>query len=117
MGDPALDPVIHQANRLRVMTLLFKNRELAFTTLRNLLGMTDGNLASHLSKLEAARYVKTGRVLVGVGFEVHAKITEDGSRAFRAYLGSLRRWLEEAEPAAVGNGPMGLPGLGEPRPM
>ena len=40
------------------MTVLFKNRELAVTTLKRQLGMTDGNLASHLAKLSEAGYVK-----------------------------------------------------------
>lgn len=98
MDSGDLDPVLHQASRLRIMTALFKNRELAFTTLRELLGLTDGNLASHLRRLEGAGYVRQGRVLVGVGFEVHAKITEDGSAAFRSYLARLRVLLEELEP-------------------
>ena len=92
-----LDPVIHQASRLRVMTLLFRNRQLAVTNIRDTLAMTDGNVASHLSKLEAAGYVRTGRVLAGVTFEVHAKITDEGSAAFRTYLGHLRGLLGQAE--------------------
>lgn len=93
--DVVLDPVLHQAIRLRIMTVLYKNRELAVTTIRNQLELTDGNLASHLTKLSEAGYVKTGRVLAGLTFEVHAKITEQGSAAFKAYLHALRRVLEE----------------------
>lgn len=100
MEPPPLDPVIHQASRLRILALLYRNRELAFTTIRNLLGFTDGNLASHLSRLDAAGYVRTGRVLVALSFEVHAKITQTGSAAFRAYLAQLRGLLEAAEPGA-----------------
>lgn len=90
------------------MGLLFRNRKLAVTTVRDELGMTDGNLASHLLKLEAAGYVKQGRVLVGLGFELQVKITEAGSVAFRGYLAGLRRYLEglpEAETATLGEAP------------
>lgn len=97
--EPALDSILHQAQRLRIMTLLFKNRELAVTTIKRQLAMTDGNLASHLARLEDAAYVKTGHVLVGVSFESHAKITQTGSEAFRTYLQALRRILEDVPDA------------------
>lgn len=99
MDPPVLDPVLHQAQRLRIMTVLFKNRELAVTTIKRQLNMTDGNLASHLGKLSDVGYVKTGHVLVGVSFESHAKITSLGSDAFRTYLQSLRQILEEVPDA------------------
>lgn len=97
--EPPLDPILHQAQRLRIMTLLFKNRELAVATIKRQLAMTDGNLASHLARLEEASYVKTGHVLVGVSFESHAKITAAGSEAFRTYLRALRRILEDVPDA------------------
>jgi DNA-binding MarR family transcriptional regulator len=75
------------------MTMLYKNRQLAVTTLRDALDMTDGNVASHLAKLERSGYVKTGRVLAGLSFEVHARLTEEGSAAFRNYLAALRGFL------------------------
>src|SRR5688572_3901326 len=99
MDPPVLDPVLHQAQRLRIMTVLFKNRELAVSTVKRQLSLTDGNLASHLARLAEAGYVKTGHVLVGVSFESHAKITQKGSEAFLAYLQSLRRILEEVPDA------------------
>lgn len=78
-----------------MLTLLYRNRELAVTTIRDALAMTDGNLASHLSRLEAAGYVKTGRVLAALTFEVHAKITDAGSDAYRRYLAALRSFLDD----------------------
>lgn len=83
------------------MTVLFRNRELAVQTLRRELDLSDGNLASHLGKLGAAGYVETPRRLVGLRFEVHAKITGQGSDAFRAYLAALRSIVEQAEAAPV----------------
>jgi DNA-binding MarR family transcriptional regulator len=99
VDPPPLDPILHQAQRLRIMTVLFRNRELAVATIKRQLGLTDGNLASHLTRLEEAGYVKTGHVLVGVSFEVHAKITSPGSQAFRSYLGALRTILEQVPDA------------------
>lgn len=95
-----LDPVIHQATRLRIMTALHRNREATFTQLRDALALTDGNLASHAATLERAGYVLAPRVLTPRGFEVRLRITQEGSRAFRVYVDALRALLDE--PAAVG---------------
>ncbi|MGQ0536924.1 MAG: transcriptional regulator [Methanobacteriota archaeon] len=94
MPEDELDPVIHQPVRLRIMTALHKNREASFTGLRDGLGLTDGNLASHVARLEAAGYVVSGRVLAGLHFEVRYRITPEGSEAFRRYLEALRRLLD-----------------------
>jgi len=94
-----LDPLLHQPTRLEIMTVLFRNRQVSAVQLRDLLDLTAGNLASHVGKLEEAGYVKSGRVLVNLSFEVHYRITDEGVEAFRAYLAVLRRMLEEAERA------------------
>lgn len=93
MALPALDPVIHQPTRLRIMALLYRNRVAAFTWVRDTLGLTDGNLDTHAAKLEAAGYVKRGRALELGGFQVKMKITPEGDAAFRAYLEGLRAYL------------------------
>lgn len=89
-----LDPVIHQATRLRIMTALQRNRELSFTRLRDGLGLTDGNLGSHAATLEKAGYVASRRALAGLSFEVRYRITPKGSEAFRAYAKELLALLE-----------------------
>lgn len=85
-----LDPVIHQPTRLHIMAALFRNRQMSFTDLRDGLGLTPGNLGSHVEKLEEAGYVKSGRVIVDLAFELHYRITDEGLEAFRAYLAELR---------------------------
>ncbi len=93
MQLPSLDPVIHQSTRLRIMTLLFRNRVAAFTWARDALGLTDGNLDTHAKRLEDAGYVRRGRVLTTGGFQVRLRITPEGDAAFRAYLEGLRAYL------------------------
>lgn len=102
----ALDPLLHQPTRLQIMTALFRNRQASFTDLRDGLGLTPGNLASHAAKLEEAGYLRSGRVLVDLSFEVQYRITEQGAQAFRAYLQALEQLLRETEAAA------GLPPAG-----
>ncbi len=61
-AETELDPVIHAPARLRVMVTLATLRagdNLSFTRLQELLGLTPGNLITHLRKLEDAGYVTT----------------------------------------------------------
>ena len=106
---PKLDGVIHQATRLRIMAALHRNREASFTSLRDGLDLTDGNLASHAAKLEEAGYVASRRALAGLSFEVRYRITPEGSAAFVQYVRDLRTLLEEgpapAPALAPGNAP------------
>lgn len=96
-----LDPILHQPARLRIMTALYRNRQLGFPSLRDDLGLTPGNLGAHLEKLEAAGYVGSARVLAGVSFEMRYRITEEGSAAFQRYLTSIRALLDEADTPAL----------------
>lgn len=91
-----LDPVIHQAARLRIMAALQRNREARFTALRDALGLTDGNLASHAAVLEKAGYVASRRALTPGGFELRYRITPEGAAAVLAYAAELRTLLEAA---------------------
>ncbi|HEX9340249.1 MAG TPA: transcriptional regulator [Thermoplasmata archaeon] len=111
MALPSLDPVIHQATRLRIMTLLFRNRTAAFTWARDTLGLTDGNLDTHATRLEEAGYILRGRVLTTAGFQVRLRITSEGDVAFRAYLEALRAYFltEPVEPHVEGGVPPSAP--------
>lgn len=97
-----LDPVLHQPQRLRLMALLFRSRQASFTTAREELQMTPGNLGSHAQRLEEAGYIESARALVGRGFELRYRITARGSEAFRAYLAQLRAILDAAEEPSHG---------------
>lgn len=90
---PGLE-VIHQQQRLRLMALLFRHRDIAYTKTRDVLGLTDGNLASHAKRLEEAGFLTSRRALAGDRFEVRYRITDAGSQAFRDYLDWLRGFLE-----------------------
>jgi DNA-binding MarR family transcriptional regulator len=86
--------VLHQPVRLRLMALLYRRRDVAFTAARAALGLTDGNLATHARRLEEAGYLEARRVLSGGRFEVRHRITAAGSQAFADYLAELRRFLD-----------------------
>lgn len=105
-GEPVdltgTDALIHQPTRLAIMGLVYKHRDVGFTRARDALGLTDGNLASHASRLEDAGLLEERRALTSSGFETRFKITREGSQAFQTYLDRLRTYLESVEePAEV----------------
>ena len=56
-----LDRVIHEKGRLAIMSMLAASPELAFTELRDALNMTDGNLTTHMRKLQEAGYISVSK--------------------------------------------------------
>jgi len=94
-----LDPVIHQATRLRIVATLHRNREMGFVALRDALGLTEGNLGSHAGRLVDAGYLEARRVLAGLSFELRYRLTAMGSAAFTAYLSELQRLIGDAPDA------------------
>lgn len=112
-----LDPLIHQRTRLSILSALHRNRKASFTDLRDGLDLTAGNLKSHADKLEEAGYIESFRALVGTEFETRYRITEEGSKAFEAYLDELAALLEGPEmPELAQADAEGRPGS-EPGPL
>lgn len=98
MDLPAGLDVLHQPQRLRLMALLYRQRDLSFAATRDALGLTDGNLSSHAKRLQDSGLLENRRVLAGDHFEVRYRITAAGSQAFGAYLAWLRAFLSKHEP-------------------
>lgn len=100
MDLPELNPVIHQQTRLRVMTLLYRNRQCPFQWLYETLELTPGNLDTHASRLEDEGYAERTRVLEPDGFRVVLRITPEGDEAYRAYLADIQTYPGATETAA-----------------
>jgi hypothetical protein len=92
-----LDRVIHERARLGVLTsLLAHPKGLVFASLKQLCGLTDGNLSRHLLVLEEAKLIEiTKRVWLGRSQTI-CRITSDGRRRFVVYLGVLEQVLHDA---------------------
>lgn len=101
MSDGELDPVIHAPARLRVMVTLAAlpdGDNLAFTKLQELIGLTPGNLITHLRKLEDAGYVTTRKSGGGVTARTSVEVTPAGRAALDHYTTVLRRLLDSVTP-------------------
>lgn len=86
-----LNPVFENRVRLGIMSVLLVGDPKDFTTLRTLLGVTDGNLASHIKVLEGHRYVKVKKEFVERKPQTSFSVTEAGRKAFLEHLDGLER--------------------------
>ncbi len=92
----SLDETIHQKVRLGIMSALMARDEADFRFLKETLGVTDGNLSIHLSKLEDAGYVASAKEFVRKKPHTTYTPTEAGRAAFHAYLAALERIVQSA---------------------
>jgi len=90
----ALDDVIHGRARLGIMAFLSTAEEADFVSLREALKLSDGNLSTHISKLEAAGYVRTKKRHVDKKPQTTVVLTEPGRKAYVAYLDQLKQLLK-----------------------
>lgn len=99
----AFNEVIHQPTRLQIMAALNaleEDAELEFTALRDLLGVTDGNLATHLRKLVEAGYVRERKAFVLRRPRTYLALTPAGRQAFAGHVEALRQLLNLAPNAS-----------------
>lgn len=92
---PELDAVIHAPVRLTIMSGLVHGDEVEFTVLRERTGTSDGNLATHLQKLEKAGYLKVRKRFVRRKPQTLYQMTDSGRIAFLAYVDALQALLPE----------------------
>ena len=90
-----LDEIIHSRIRLAVMAVLISVDEAEFTFLKDKVNATDGNLSTHLKKLE-----DTGYVAVNKSFEKRKPIsrymlTQKGKKAFEIYIEKLESMIKK----------------------
>jgi DNA-binding MarR family transcriptional regulator len=84
-----LDAAIHQPTRLRIMMLLSGLESADFGFLVSTLGLTNGNLSSHVTRLEQAGYVEVAKSFHGKVPNTSYRLTEAGRRQLAAYWEAL----------------------------
>lgn len=86
----SLDRVIHEPARLMIMTILFAVEEADFVYLQRECGLTQGNLSSHLSKLEETGYLTITKTFKGKYPLTLCRLTRRGREAFETYSAKMR---------------------------
>jgi len=88
-----LDPIIHGKLRLGVMAYLASAGSASFTTLRDKTGSTDGNLSTHLRKLEDSGYIQIDKRFENRKPLSVASLTVKGRAAWLEYLDKMQALL------------------------
>jgi DNA-binding MarR family transcriptional regulator len=102
---PQLDNIIHQPVRLQIMSSLIAldaGEQVDFVYLRKILGVTDGNLGAHLSKLENAGYVKIEKTFIARKPRTFINLTGKGRDAFNEHIIALEKIIQGKKKITIG---------------
>ncbi len=97
MSVGEIDPLIHASARLRIMATLAAlpvDDTLSFTRLQDMIGLSAGNLITHLRKLDDADYIRTIKTGNGASSRTQVVITKSGRKALSDYTAILRDIIE-----------------------
>jgi len=84
-----LDPVIHSRIRLAILSILISVKEADFSYLKQTIGTTDGNLSTHLTKLEEKKYIKVVKGFKGKKPHTSCSLSAKGKLAFSKYMEAM----------------------------
>ena len=79
--------------RLGVMSILMVNEWVDFNTLKELLQVTDGNLASHITALEKEEYIQVRKAFIGKKPNTSFAISKAGRKAFQEHIDALENLI------------------------
>ena len=81
--------------RLGIMSVLMVNESADFSTLKELLGVTDGNLASHAKALESEAYIIVEKQFIGRKPNTSYIATKEGKKAFQDHIEALEKLISK----------------------
>jgi len=90
----ALNKIFDSRIRLGVMSILIVNDSISFNELKQMLELTDGNLASHLNTLEQAEYLKVQKSFIGKKTNTTYILTDLGRQVFKTHLDALEKMIK-----------------------
>jgi DNA-binding MarR family transcriptional regulator len=96
MNNPIenLNKIFDSRVRLGIMSTLMVNDEINFNDLKQLIDVTDGNLASHIKSLEESGYIKVYKGFVGRKTNTTYAVTKTGKKAFQQHLDALEKMIK-----------------------
>ena len=92
-----LNKVFDSRIRLGIMSSLLVNESVSFNELKELIGVTDGNLASHLKTLEESGYLKVQKGFIGRKTNTSYSVTKAGEKAFKQHLDALEKMIRSIQ--------------------
>lgn len=96
MNNPIqhLNKIFDSRIRLGIMSAVMVNDAVNFNELKELLQITDGNLASHLKTLEENNYIQVQKGFIGRKTNTTYAVTQQGQLAFKAHLAALEAMIK-----------------------
>ena len=92
-----LNKIFDSRIRLGIMSALMVNAEINFNELKELLDITDGNLASHLKTLEESGTIKVQKGFIGRKTNTTYSVTKAGEKAFKAHIAALEEMIRSTK--------------------
>jgi DNA-binding MarR family transcriptional regulator len=92
-----LNKVFDSRIRLGIMSALMVNIRVSFNELKELIQITDGNLASHLKSLEETGYIKVEKGFIGRKTNTTYAVTKTGEKAFKSHLDALEKMIRSMQ--------------------
>jgi DNA-binding MarR family transcriptional regulator len=89
-----LNKVFDSRIRLGIMSALMVNDEINFNDMKELIQVTDGNLASHLKTLEENGFIKVQKGFIGRKTNTTYSVTKAGEKAFKSHLDALEQMIK-----------------------
>ena len=89
-----LNKIFDSRIRLGVMSILVVNEEVSFNDLKQMMDVTDGNLASHMVNLEENGYIKVHKGFIGRKTNTTYSITKAGEKAFKEHIDALENMIK-----------------------
>jgi DNA-binding MarR family transcriptional regulator len=83
--------------RLGIMSILMVNDKVEFSVLKEMLDITDGNLASHISALEKLKYIDIQKQFIGKKPNTTYQVSKAGKKAFNEHLDALEKLLKQRD--------------------
>ena len=92
-GFHQLNKAFESRVRLGLMSILSVNNWVSYKEIKDLLEVTDGNLASHIQSLEKINYLEIKKQFIGKKPLTTYKVTEIGKKAFKNHIEGLEKLL------------------------
>lgn len=92
-----LNKIFDNRIRLGVMSILMVNEDVSFNDLKQMLEVTDGNLATHLQTLEESGFIKVQKSFIGRKTNTTYAVTKAGVKAFKDHISGLEKMIKRVK--------------------
>ena len=90
-----LDKVLEHSVRLQIMSVLVANQSYDFNSLKDVIGASDGALATHIKALEKEKYISVTKSFIDRKPNTKYKVTDLGRKVFKTHLDGLEQLINQ----------------------